>query len=174
MHVSKSFGAVSEENRKNLKYQTTIAVLGSEYGSFNPITASLGYFIDHNSLISFRYSNHNISDVAVVEKMRATTLGFRNFLGNSFNIMPTVYWRRTNIDDTQTANRRFIYEDFGIGVRLGNEWQWENFTMGCDWIGMNRALKVLNKDNRSKTFFDSDDKESINMTFLSFYLGYSF
>lgn len=172
----------SEENRKDLKYQTTLTFVGAEYGSNSPLTVSAGIFLNPNNIISLRYSNLNKSDGYEVEKLRAITLGYRHFLGNSFNIMPTAYWRRTKVDNNEPSNSiffgrnpHFIYEDVGAGLRVGNEWQWEHLTMGCDWIGLNMAFKVLNKDEKQRTLFDNTDlKKAVNLTALSFYLGYSF
>lgn len=113
--------------------------------------------------------------------MRAVTLGYRRFLGNSFNIMPTIYYRRNTADFNKEGNifsigiDNLIYEDVGTGIRIGNEWQWENFTMGCDWFGFNLTAVKINHKETGVGFIEMHaPMKGLTMTLLSFYLGYSF
>ena len=171
----------SMENRKALQYQMAAGIIGREYiGS--PLTVSLGYFINPDSILNLRYSVLNSGrDDKAAQRMRAVTLGYRHFFGNSFNIMPTVYYRRNTSDYKNEGSfivfgpSNLIYEDVGIGFRLGNEWQWENFTMGCDWFGINRTLVELNYKQQAVGLIDDIALEkSVTLTLLSFYIGYSF
>lgn len=172
----------SKYNREKKQYQIAVGFLGMEYiGS--PLTLSLGYYLNPNSLLLLRYSSYNGNDVddRAAQKLRATTLGFRQFFGNSFNVMPTLYYRRNTADyfkeGTMTiiGPTNLVYEDIGMGFRVGNEWQWDNFTMGCDWFGINRTIKELNKkESGLGVINDITLQKAVTITALSFYIGYSF
>ena len=129
-----------------------------------------------------RYSALNGGDKYGAYKMRAVTVGYRRFLGNSFNVMPTIYYKR-NTGDFFTEGKfsgvvggsNLIYEDIGTGFRFGNEWQWEHFTMGCDWFGLNyKTIEINHKEQSLGPIETHAPMKALTMTFLSFYLGYSF
>lgn len=167
---AKDRNETSLENRKNLKYQMTIIFLGREYIGNNPITLSTGHFINEKNLITLRYSNYNSSySKDKSRSLRAITLGDRYFFGNSFNIMGSVYWKKNTIL-YGSPQVRYTYRDFGVGLRLGNEWQWKNFTIGCDWLGLNHTL--IEQENTFIGEWVTD--EALTVTYLSFYLGFSF
>lgn len=171
----------SQSNRKILKYQITAGILGTEYIKY-PITISAGYYIHPDGILTLRYSQLNHSDEWGAYKMKAVTIGYRRFFGNSFNIMPTIYYKR-NTGDFYTegphsyvvGSNNLIYEDIGTGFRVGNEWQWQNFTMGCDWFGLNYKTIEINFKEKSLGAIDTHaPMKALTMTLLSFYLGYSF
>lgn len=94
--------------------------------------------------------------------------------------MPTLGWRRTigsiesNLPPTSIFyTSRFKYEEINAGIRIGNEWQWENFTMGCDWIGINKTIIKLHSTGNAG-IINAPIKQSTSFALLSFYLGYSF
>lgn len=159
----------SEENRKSLNYQVALAFVGVEYGTSTPLTFSASYFFNPDNLLTLRYTNINNNN----EKLRAVAIGYKHFLGNSFNIMPTLGWRRTIGSSESNFSPRFKYEEINAGIRIGNEWQWENFTMGCDWVGINKTIIKLHSTGDSG-IINSAIKQSTTFALLSFYLGYSF
>ena len=113
--------------------------------------------------------------------MRAVTAGYRRFVGNSFNVMATIYYKRNTADFYKEGNTlshgttNLLYEDIGTGIRVGNEWQWENFTMGCDWFGLNlTSVKINLKEKGLGPIETHAPMKGLTMTLLSFYLGYSF
>lgn len=168
----------SLENRKNLKYQMIVAFLGAEYSGFhNNVAIGAGYFVDSENLINLRYSFQNSGGLTTndsttdyPETLRAFTLSDRHFFGNSFNVMGSAYWKQHTKFDRTNANT-YLFKDFGLGLRLGNEWQWQNFTMGCDWFGLNHSL-IKVKNTFPNTRFGID--QELTAAFLNFYLGYSF
>jgi hypothetical protein len=70
------------------------------------------------------------------------------------------------------------------GFAIGNQWQFENFLIGCDWIGLNVPVsesiskdKVVSNYSYDITSHNSDrDRLFKNTTgsLLSFYIGASF
>lgn len=169
---------VSAENRKLLIYQTTFSFIGGEYsGPQSNFTLSLGYFLNNQNLINLRYTFQNssgsvetTSTVDLPESTRAISFGDRYFIGNSFNVLGSIYWKQHSKFDRST-NRTYFFKDFGAGVSIGNEWQWENFTMGCDWFGLNHSLVKI-RNTFPAVSYNLD--QEITMNLLKFYLGYSF
>lgn len=168
----------SLENRKELQYQATVSILGAEYSGYHhSLAIAVGYFIDDKNLINLRYTFENSPGLAsntstndYPETLRAITIGDRHFFGNSFNILGSLYWKDHSKFDRSNGHTYF-FKDYGLGIRVGNEWQWKNFTMGCDWFGLNRTLiKVYN--TFPSTSFGLDQERTI--AFLNLYLGYSF
>ena len=167
----------------NYKYQINAGLAGVEYVGIGAATVGLGYFLSPKSMLSLKYANQNGTNGDEATKMRSLTLGYRYFTGNSFNIMPAIYYRRSNSVHyraaffTGTPERSTLtYEDVGAGLRIGNEWQWENFTLGADWIGVNAKVIQINKEkhNGSGDFDLFSIEEDITITMLSFYIGYTF
>ncbi len=172
----------SSENRKNLKFQGTLDIIGREYIAAGTTTVSLGYFLNPDNLLLINYSNFNgeyVDDAAI--KLRATSVGLRRFTGNSFNYTPNIYYRRHRADYYQEGSFRrigganIIYEDVGVGINIGNEWQWKNFTMGCDWFGMNATLVKIHDEEQSVGHMEEADlTRGFTFNLLHFYVGVSF
>ena len=168
----------SLENRKDLKYQTTLSIMGADYSGFRRnFTLAVGYFLNDKNLINLRYTfqnssgaQDNSSTTDYPETTRAIAVGDRYFFGNSFNTLASIFWKDHSKFD-RSNGRTYKFKDYGVGVRLGNEWQWNNFTMGCDWFGINHSL-VKVSDTFPATSFGLD--RELTFAFLNFYLGYSF
>jgi hypothetical protein len=54
----------------------------------------------------------------------------------------------------------------GTGIRVGNQWQWKHFTLGCDWVGIGRVLSYFKYSESEKNFY--------TVTLMNVYLGWSF
>lgn len=106
----------------------------------------------------------------------------KNFIGNSF------YWR-AGIDYVSTSYRCsnpgtwffFCGDDFDaqsavISISIGNQWQWENFTLGTDWIGFGTSLPISSSASRAEggTVPDQYRKVGSAGSLLRFYLGFAF
>ncbi|TNF26331.1 MAG: hypothetical protein EP319_14105 [Deltaproteobacteria bacterium] len=96
------------------------------------------------------------------------------FLGNSFYTRTSLGVRlmkgkaRDQYDSNtysyiegETVNRK----DGTLTVDLGNQWQWENFTLAMNWIGLN--YQVLGESK-----FSNDNRTTANL--LNFNIGLSF
>lgn len=171
-------GSSSLENRKKLTYQTTFSVIGGEYSGYKSnFTIAAGYFLNDANLINLRYSfqnssgaPENTSTVDYPETLRAISIGNRHFFGNSFNLLSSIYWKQHSKFDRANGHT-YLFKDYGAGISIGNEWQWKNFTMGCDWFGLNHSLVKI-KNTFPTTSFGLD--QELTASLLKFYLGYSF
>lgn len=164
----------SLEERKNLKFQIT-AFGGIEY-SRAVSGASLGYFLEPDSMLFIRHSHDD--DTTINEqngtlqrvKLNVTAIGYRKFVGNSFNFTPIIYHRRSSSDVIGYQFNPALYlEDAGAGLKLGNEWQTDYFTYGCDWFGANHTVLKFHETVKA-----SPKIRRLTFTFLNIYYGLSF
>jgi len=125
-------------------------------------------------------------------KVSATTLilRYKQFEYNSF------YWRvgggvrqykvTTDLDAITGSDlvSTGVASSVGVDFAIGNHWQWENYSMGCDWIGFFQPVagsysytKPNGAKDSSYTDAETDLKEMSkngNVEFLRFYLGAAF
>lgn len=67
---------------------------------------------------------------------------------------------------------------------IGNQWQWENLSIGCDWIGLAVPLsyEVTRENVKVASAYSADDMKYDQQTYLNrgklqllrLYVGYSF
>jgi hypothetical protein len=124
---------------------------------------------------------------------RLISVRYKQFVNNSF------YWYAGGADrmthatlyddsdlsgDNLTPIATYDTHDIGVTGAIGNQWQWENFTLGCDWIGFYAPLVKLKNDvsngsgltSSNASTRDSFQKALTTTTVqaLRFYLGASF
>lgn len=184
-------------HRMNKSFSLNYIALGVGPSVSGSIGIDFGFYLDRNSLIDLEYINGRPlyysfllnSDYDV--KTNSFGIHYKQFMGNSF------YFRVGG--DYRTVDYSYVARDFfsnAVVTRdafkgssltatflIGNQWQWENFTLGCDWIGI--AVPLTNQlDSESSTgsspnyayLHDDEDlylKKSTS-TSLRFYLGASF
>lgn len=137
MFASRALGVekTSADNRQSLT--------GTIYAAPNQVTA--GYFIDAESLVTLNYAEEFfvIGSSNLPASNIRTSLSYEKFLGNSFFInggigRRTLRYAGPSLSDffLDKNDFGFTYTDMGVNAGLGNRWQWENFTIGAQWIGV--------------------------------------
>lgn len=161
----------SRENRENLNLQLSLGP-GIEMGI--PIFSyTIGYYLKPDAVLTARYSErHDYTGDTGRKGLTAIKAGYKKFAGNSFYYQPAVYFRNTS----HITSAHYKYEDVGLGLRIGNEWQWENFMLGIDWIGINHSLFEVNEEIHPNVPVPNniDVDEKFSFDFIGLYLGYSF
>lgn len=165
----------SSEHREGKKF-----TLGLGFGlTLSEFSQSLSaeYFIDSDTLVSLRTSYGEEEDTVGVkeeERQFSVELGVKRFVSNSFYLKPTVYYRNyknTELEDNfwfnDETNGVERYEDIGMGFSIGNQWQFESFTIGCEWFGLSNSVKTF----ENSTVFDFREY-SVNL--VNFSVGMSF
>ncbi len=187
----------SEFHRMNKSYLMTAQLLGQGPGAnISRGGATFGKYLDRNSLITIDftkgnnfkskgyYSDYELSDL---------TIGFsyKKFASNSFYYKTGLDYRKMNYHyisrDISTSiidrENKFQAESIVASFSIGNQWQWENFTLGCDWVGYSMPIYVNISDESSvgtTSFvgYMKDDQDYLVrdgvLTLLRFYLGASF
>ncbi len=148
----------SEEKRVSLKYQTTLH-FGIDY---HASTTQLGFskFLNSDSLLGLRFGARESNK----ENQTNVTFQYKRFTDNSFYFAPEIFY----LNYTEKFSRSKDYEQtgMGLGIRLGNQWQWDNFTLGCDWVGIGRTMVYFKSTASDKNFY--------TVTLANVYLGWSF
>lgn len=165
----------SEQNREGLKYQFVGSLSGVQH-SFTPNpSVEASYFINKNTQISLRHNKYNESyeSEQFSNEGQVIQLGYKNFNSNSFYYRPSVFFREMKIEDTEDTS--YVFRDLGVGYAIGNQWQWKNFTLGCDWVGANIRLSTLYyEDTKSSEVLIRLKGYGLTLDLLNFYLGLSF
>lgn len=169
-------GNNSIANRSNKKFS---ALLGGEFvNGLSTTTFSLGYYFKPNIVAEIKlnygldYSRETFAQGPQedLEKMLMLSLGAKFFVGNSFYVKSSLSY----IDETDGVSGGFIFvttkerdelEGLGLSFSIGNQWQFDNFTIGCDWIGINQVFAKFRDDGNS---------EMAIISLLGFSIGASF
>ncbi len=154
----------SSESRANKKFESTLQ-LGFDY-RMATFQASVMYFLNADNLIGLKAGT-----ISNTESQTNFALQYKHFFGNSFYMAGEGFYLRTREDvDGVILNNALHdfarYESLGAGARIGNQWTWEHFTMGCDWVGFGRRFGTFRKD--------TDSLNDTTITLGNFYLGASF
>jgi hypothetical protein len=171
----------SKMNRENVKYTADFNLTGQMLQS-QATGINLGYFKDLNNIIYLSFFNLDTDGHSWVDEELddgyMIEVALKHFTGNSFYIRPSLYLRSQQFADDEeydTASNSYLatditdYQTIGIGFNIGNQWQWENFTLGCNWIGIRKDITTLNKDGPG-----TDGYNEVSAELLNFYLGASF
>lgn len=194
----------SGHNRLNKKISIVAQLFGAEsYTLGNTTGIKASYFLNRNSQLGLSFDsvkNDRYQERFLFINSYSSTgveLSFKQFFGNSFYLTSGVRHQNISISD---SDRSIFYEDEyyaweAKGTRtsallaIGNQWQWENFTMGVDWIGLGlpfassykeKALSngaELSSSPGYRNEIEQIKKENFKENYalaLRFYLGASF
>jgi hypothetical protein len=176
----------SMKNRMDKKFSLNAAIGGLAYSTTS--TAFEGsYFLKPNMLVTLQYSKlggtseNTDNDTAADEVWKRDGLGhvfsagIKKFESNSFYYKPEIYSRTQEFVHSTSSNSTELFSketafinDIGVSFKIGNQWQWESFTLGCDWIGITRSMTA------SKISSNIYSYEKNSTTLLNFYMGASF
>ncbi len=160
--------ASSLEGRSNKKYEFTFQT-GGDY-RMSPSQLAGMYFIDANNLIGLKLGVDRTGE----DFQTSIATQYKRYFGNSFYTAGEVFYLNTREDTTGLINEIFSlnksrdaqYTSLGAGIRIGNQWTWKHFTLGCDWIGVGHRLVSFKKE--------SPHLDDTVFTFFNFIIGASF
>lgn len=194
----------SEHNRFNKKISIVVQLLGAEsYTLGNTTGIKVSYFLSRNSQIGLSVDSvkkDRYEGSFLFRQGYASTgveLSFKQFFGNSFYLTSGLRHQNITVSD---SNRSIFYEEDYYAweakgnrssalLAIGNQWQWENFTMGVDWIGLGLPLASSSKEkslakgadlsasSNYRKEIEQIKKENFKDSYalaLRFYLGASF
>lgn len=190
----------SFENRRDKNFSLTANLIGVTH---NLITTgiSFGKYLNSNSLIVIELSSgfydsnsYSLLDYSYSYHAKGQLVGlyWKNFAGNSFYTKLGVennrvaYNYRSNISGFSSDvkyERSFEGTATSAAFTLGNQWQWRNFTLGCDWAGVSIPLSSSTSNDvhdgstgqRERLENEKDHYvKNVSIRALNFYLGASF
>lgn len=183
----------SEFHRRDKKFQLTFTLLGGGLGTIGG--ANAGYFLSPNQLFGIRWEKHEYLNVSYFSGVtKSYGIYGKTFFGNSFyvnyglsknysefRLKKARYSLRdlltNNVSRDLTYIRNEKWEHSGIDLSIGNQWQWEHFTLGADWVGFYQSFA----SSRKEYYENERDQENHDALFLRdhirglvFYIGSSF
>jgi hypothetical protein len=180
----------SAQHRANKRWQATFGP-GHAHPFFG-VRARFSLFLDRDSMMFLDLSGgttwNGLSPLYSYSKTqsegRKLSLGSKLFLSNSFYVEGTGFYRIVARKADQFANDiEFSSQAVGMEFLIGNQWQWNRFTLGCDWIGVHVPLSVFGEKSRGtdsseyfqrkSTEFESFSKR-VSLILAGFYIGFSF
>lgn len=184
----------SEANRIGKKVSINFEPIGiGPIGTFET-GFSAAYHINRNNLLQLEYGfgGHTMyygTDNTTNYKGRHLGLHYKHFAGNSFYFKTGFDFRQIQLsyeDLTGPDTEAYEFEGNTIGASftIGNQWQWENFSIGCDWFGLSAPLtkEVTSENIKVASSFAEKNMKSdqdsyldrTNIQLLRLYVGYSF
>ncbi len=139
--------ATSTDGRNGKIIELTVQA-GVDY-RMSPTQLSAMYFLNSDNLLGFKVG----SDRTIEERQTSVAVQYKHFLENSFYVSGEIFYLNTREDVNYFWESVFRkngdyadYKSLGAGIRIGNQWTWKYFTLGCDWIGYGRRFGTFQKD----------------------------
>ncbi|MGE3610450.1 MAG: hypothetical protein AB7I27_12745 [Bacteriovoracaceae bacterium] len=157
--------ATSEENRSGKKFEVTFQNAIQDYRLPNQAITGM-YFITPKDLVGLKLGNLHGK-----ENQNSIAIQYKKYFANSFYAAPELFYLRSHEDvngfwgDAFSLHDYASYTSLGAGIRIGNQWTWERFTIGCDWIGVGRRFGTFRKD--------TDRLSNVTYTLLNLSIGIS-
>jgi hypothetical protein len=141
----------SEHNRMGKNHQVALQLFGANPNGVPGGGLTYGYFLDRSSMIIAEvtgsdYKTNQDSSFGGKYDVEGSTIGvhYKKFFGNSFYVKAGVDQRHVDLKYSYTSSLSsnfntaygFKSDSTAASLVIGNQWQWKNFTLGCDWIGM--------------------------------------
>lgn len=161
-----STASTSEENRAGKKFEATFQAALFDYRASTSQVSAM-YFIEPNQLLGLKLGTRDGG-----EKQTNIALQYKRYLGNSFYMAPEIFYLNSREDvngifgDIFSSHDYANYSSMGAGFRIGNQWTWKHFTLGCDWVGIGQRLGTFRKD--------TSRLNDTTYTFLNVIIGASF
>lgn len=187
----------SEMNRKNKKFAITAqpAGIGPTGGFSNALT--FGLFLEPNAVLEFEYLKANnyffFGDILGSLKAETKNLGvyYKQFAGNSFygrlggnyRWVDYAYSSSTWLSGDSSEKYSFKGSALVASAGIGNQWHFEGFTLGCDWVGIEIPLASQFSDESYSGTYGTESEfndrktryvKDISLNLVHFYLGASF
>ncbi len=189
-------GEGSEFNRTDKKFTLHALLIG--VGPNPSISSGIGagMFLDRNSLVDIEYVSGRpydwygfYTDYEIVTKSYG--VHYKRFVSNTFYFRVGADYRQVDYRYTSRSlfsssiysENKFNGESVVGTIVIGNQWQFENFTLGCDWFGValpvTRSIKSESSTgtNPDTVKLSDDEDRYVRKTTamgLRFYLGASF
>lgn len=187
----------SEAHREGKQYFFAGQPIGLGPIGFTSNGLSGGLFLDRNSLFVLTIkSGKNLNFFADWPgrfdlKYSSISVNYKKFVNTSFYINSAGEFRKIDysreryselISDYETST--FTGSAVALNFAIGNQWQWDSFTLGCDWAGISIPIASRidtesknSSDTNNLNYFEDDKNKYMKNTtgyFVQFYLGASF
>ena len=178
---------ISERNRYQKTWSTVLG-WGLGLAPLATIGGSLGYYITPNLLAELGlYRGAGITTIGETKgnlSWRYTEARTKWFVGNSFYLNMGLGQKTVDVNLEFLDSPSSLLAS-GLSYGIGNRWQWETFSLGCDWLGAFRPLQSeVNRTEVTKDLSVSDNEDwdqlwaavgsPANLQIFRLYMGVSF
>jgi len=199
----------SSENRQSKSFSIIASPVEIGPSSTLEQGAAIGIFLTPKNILMLEGSDGNtnvtgwglLDNDSVKIHSSSASVAWKHFVGNSFYVKTSVDYRQINyhydyanvvLGIGSSTDPRSNYEFNGSSVAgsfaVGNQWQFNSFTIGCDWFGItaplsykirNQSVYAPNGGDTTSISTDLQNREDTSMKqvayqALRFYLGASF
>lgn len=190
----------SEHNRLNIKNSVLVQLVGAGPSPGSATGMILAHYLDSDRIIQLEVLNTKSNwqyygTWGSRTDISGLNLGihFKQHTGNSFYFKGGADYSAFDYNYKYVSYSGTAYDEgysfkgrkVSASVAIGNQWQWENFTLGCDWIGWSVPITYSTSDEKSygnNTSNTATDLRSTKEIYLQngyplalhFYLGASF
>ncbi len=188
----------SEYYRINKKYFGGAQVLGVGPNISNNYGFVFGPYLDRQSILTIEaLGGSSILDWETLgsrytSKTFALGAHYKMFRGNSFYIkggadlrkFDRTYTYTSLIDGSQDTRWSFSGESIALSLQIGNQWQFDQVSIGCDWIGYSLpiASRIVSEnfqigDEIDRQWMRDDQNDLVkngHANLLRLYIGASF
>lgn len=182
----------SEFHRQELTASIVVEPVG--FAPYPGFGFAGGYYLTPDDLVEFSYHSASLDFTLFKLESTMAEVRLKHWFGNSFYVNGGLGLRSLKasvtlepLTGTTDYTSSATASSFGGSLVIGNRWQWETFTMGCDWIGFFVPLSTTEAKVTapSSTDYSEEDRQSAeddmndlalsgSPMFLRFYLGVSF
>jgi hypothetical protein len=198
----------NEALRSNKSYSVTLGI-GVRTSDLNEFGLGLSYFLSPQSLVTLTFTDldgsikekadgqidgQNVYFVGVTTEVEgsAFALSYKQFFSDTFYLEGGLDYAKASgkfkiskeifASTTDATTDVGHYTKLSAMIQIGNQWQWQNFTLGTSWLGMLLPLAwteeytdadFLGTTPNSAKKFEKASAET-QYTALRFYLGWSF
>lgn len=190
-------GGGSSANRQGKNVFLGFEPVGMSVSPIPSYGLRAGYYLTDSSVLLAKYVYGKADLLFFESTTKFAEVGWQGFWGNTFYTFFGIGMRdlhvKTRIDlsaaiagENGTANTTMGITSYGFSAAIGNQWQWENFTLGCDWFGTFTPLvkgaqrdsgfsdDLSEEDRKEKQDKFDDVAENISYQLVRFYIGVSF
>ncbi len=186
------FNDSSEALREGKEWSLVFEPIGFSVAPIASYGLAAGAYLSSDMIMEASYA-HGKTDFLIFNIFSDyTALHLKKFWGNSFYTNTGFAMRKlgagfdlesiaTGASDLKASSST---TSIGVELAIGNRWQWDTFTLGCDWIGAFLPIAKISDDidmpagaKESEKKEAQDDWDNLakthNYQLLRFYLGVS-
>lgn len=94
-------------------------------------------------------------------EMRSYGVHLKSFVSNTFYLNYGLDWREYDYQYSNSGTEAaFGSQSLNASLLIGNQWQWKNFTLGCDWVGWSQPVafqKITSENLQTNSFYERRD-----------------
>lgn len=170
----------SQANRGVERYTLLVQPIGFGHGIQNalrleysqPGDKRIGLLLQHGTELSDLFDTFQAYSTTVA-------LYMKRYVGNSFYFELGLAAHERNVRTKEYTydfrpngsfgavyydEESYTQKDAGLQFGIGNQWQWEHFTLGCEWVGAYVPLDARGFSGKSRRHFINGDVQDLSLS----------